>query len=82
MAISDKLVYLNETKTAIKNAIEAKGVTVGEATFREYATKVSEIESGGGESDIFMDLLQGNIDQLDDEGCLQILQGNYIYIEE
>jgi hypothetical protein len=43
--ISDKLVYLNDTKTAIKNAIEAKGVTVGEATFREYATKVSEISA-------------------------------------
>ena len=46
--ISDKLVYLNDTKTAIKNAIEAKGVTVGEATFREYATKIGDISTGGG----------------------------------
>lgn len=49
MSISDKLVYLDGTKAAIKNAIEDKGVVVPEeTTFREYADKISEISGGGG----------------------------------
>lgn len=44
MATSDKLVYLGETKVAIKDAIEAKGITVPlETNFRDYAAKISEI---------------------------------------
>jgi len=42
-----KLDYIAGTKTAIKNAIELKGVTVGAATFREYADKIGEISRGG-----------------------------------
>ncbi len=38
-----KLDYIAGTKTAIKDAIELKGVTVGAATFREYADKIGEI---------------------------------------
>ncbi len=46
-SIADKLVYLNGTKDAIKTAIEAKGVTIApEDTFRDFATRVSEIPSG------------------------------------
>jgi hypothetical protein len=45
MATVDKLTYLQQTKADIKTAIEGKGVTVPtNTTFRNYATKVSEIE--------------------------------------
>nr|DAS96719.1 MAG TPA: hypothetical protein [Caudoviricetes sp.] len=44
---TEKLTYLQGTKDAIKNAIEAKGVEVPEGTtFREYAEKVGEIQTG------------------------------------
>lgn len=47
---ADKLAYLNGTKTAIKNAIVAKGVAVPDGTtFRAYADKIGEISGGGGE---------------------------------
>lgn len=47
--VSDKLTYLQGTKSAIKNAIEAKGVDVPTGTtFREYATKIGNITTGGG----------------------------------
>ena len=48
-SIADKLTYLQETKTAIKNAIVAKGVTIDDTdTFRSYADKIREISGGGG----------------------------------
>ena len=51
--IADKLNYLNTTKTNIKNAIIAKGVSVGDNdTFRSYASKIGDISSGGGPSEI------------------------------
>lgn len=41
---ADKLAYLNGTKTAIKNAIVAKGVAVPDGTtFRGYAEKIGDI---------------------------------------
>lgn len=41
---AEKLAYLADTKTAIKDAIIAKGVEVPEVTtFREYADKISQI---------------------------------------
>lgn len=44
---ADKLSYLEATKTAIRDAIIAKGVDVPEGTtFRQYAEKVGEIGSG------------------------------------
>lgn len=53
MSIATKLTYLNETKTNIKNAIVAKGVEVSDSdTFRSYATKISDISSGSGPSEI------------------------------
>ena len=43
--IGDKLTYLEETKTAIKNAIIEKGVEVSDSIeFREYANKIKEIQ--------------------------------------
>ena len=45
---ADKLNKLLQTKAAIKTAIEAKGVTVGNAKFADYPTKIAAIEGGGG----------------------------------
>lgn len=48
--IADKLLYLDGTKQAIKQAIRDKGVTVDDAdTFRSYADRIGEIETGGSE---------------------------------
>ena len=48
---ADKLTYLNDTKTAIKNAIIAKGGTVESTdTFRSYADKIAALPSGVSES--------------------------------
>ena len=48
---SDKLNYLDETKQAIKQAIINKGVDVSDTdTFRSFANKIGEIETGGGDS--------------------------------
>lgn len=64
--IADKLTYLNGTKTAIKEAIEAKGVTVTDTdTFRSYATKIGEISGGGAPATKYgcsLDNLLGNVD--------------------
>ena len=52
MGTADKLLYLQDTKVAIKNAIVAKGVTVPTGTtFRDYATKIGKITTGGGGSE-------------------------------
>lgn len=45
---ADKLNKLLQTKAAIKTAIEAKGVIVGDAKFADYPTKIAAIEGGGG----------------------------------
>ena len=51
--IAEKLRHLAETKTAIKNAIMAKGVHVAESdTFRSYATKIGEISGENSGSDL------------------------------
>lgn len=43
----EKINYLKETKTAIKNAIVAKGVSVSDTnTFRSYAGKIGSIKVG------------------------------------
>lgn len=45
---AEKLAYLADTKTAIKDAIISKGTDVPEGTtFRQYAEKIGEIKSGG-----------------------------------
>lgn len=49
MATADKLQYLVDTKTEIKNAIVEKGVDVSSSdTFRSYAEKIKSIQAGGG----------------------------------
>lgn len=53
---ANKLNKLVQTKAAIKTAIEAKGVTVGDVVFGDYPTKISAI-SGGGSSGVIEDYL-------------------------
>ena len=54
--VSDKLSYLDQTKEAIKEAIINKGVDVSENdTFRSYAEKIGDIETGGGDGNIMPD---------------------------
>ena len=43
---AEKLQALSNTKAAIKTAIEAKGVTVGDVRFADYPSKIGEIEQG------------------------------------
>ena len=48
MAISDQLTLLNNTKTAIRTAINNKGGSVGASdTFASYATAITNLPSGG-----------------------------------
>ena len=50
---AEKLAYLADTKTDIKNAIVAKGVDVPEGTtFREYADLISGISTGLSDADL------------------------------
>ena len=46
--IAQKLTYLEDTKTAIGNAITVKGGSVTGKTFRQYATEISNLPSGSG----------------------------------
>lgn len=48
MTIADQLISISNTKSAIKTAIEAKGVTVGSVAFDEYPNKISQITTGSG----------------------------------
>jgi hypothetical protein len=48
MSIAQEIQRLQMAKAAIKTAIEAKGVTVGDSTIDTYAAKISEISVGSG----------------------------------
>lgn len=48
MTIAQQLTDINDSKQAIKTAIENKGVTVGNAAFSQYAGLIDDIETGGG----------------------------------
>lgn len=50
MSTAEKLTSILNSKTAIKNAIELKGVTVGEAPLANYASLIGQIETGGSSS--------------------------------
>ena len=69
MTIADKLNYLNQTKTAIKEAIINKGVSISDTdTFRSYADKINLIST----SKITTGVLPKNILGLD-----YLLDGEY-----
>lgn len=64
MAISDQLTLLNNTKTAIRTAINNKGGSVGASdTFASYATAIDNLPSGGSDSTL-IDLIEGDITTL------------------
>ena len=46
MSIATKLNSLNQVKSDIKNAVEAKGVDLTDIPFTQYATKIAEITTG------------------------------------
>ena len=55
--IQEKLAYLNDTKSLIRNAIIDKGVAVSTTdTFRSYAEKIGLIQSGGSSESGGLDL--------------------------
>lgn len=51
MSIVDKLNTIKACKEDIKQAISDKGVDMSDVAFTEYATKISEIQQGGGSGD-------------------------------
>ena len=67
MSIATEVERLQTAKTDIKNAIENKGVIVGDGTIDTYAEKIDEISSGGQGSyyDEFWDNYQQNGDRED-----------------
>ena len=75
--IAQKLTYLEDTKTAIGNAIAAKGGSVTGKTFRQYATEISNLPSGGGNQDL-IDLIERDVTTFDiPSGTTKI--GNYAF---
>lgn len=46
MSLQNKVDRLSQTKASIKEAIEEKGVTVGNIAFKNYPTKISQITTG------------------------------------
>ncbi len=49
--VAENLQTIIDSKAAIKDAIEAKGVAVGDAPLTQYASKIEAIEQGGGDTD-------------------------------
>lgn len=61
MSISSELLTLQNTKTAIRTAINNKGGSVGASdTFASYATAIDNLPSGGDDSTL-RDLIEGDI---------------------
>lgn len=46
MSIAEKLNLINQVKSDIKYAVEAKGVNLTDIPFTEYASKIAEISTG------------------------------------
>lgn len=64
MSISSELLTLQNTKTAIRTAINNKGGSVGASdTFASYATAIDNLPSGGSNADL-IDLIEGDITTL------------------
>ena len=62
MSISSELLTLNNTKTAIRTAINNKGGSVGASdTFASYATAIDNLPSGGGDNSTLIDLIERDI---------------------
>jgi len=87
MTISDELTTLQNTKTAIKNAIVAKGVTVADTdTFASYADKIGTIEGSSTINNQDMTLTKNGTYTADDGytglGTVTVdVTGNSLYID-
>lgn len=63
---SEKLEYLNNTKTLIKNAIINKGQEITSSTpFREYVDKINDIETDFEQTEEYLQCLAITQDILD-----------------
>lgn len=92
--IAENLQTIIDSKAAIKDAIEAKGVAVGDAPLTQYASKIGEIEKGGecspyavdfGEeitsaNSAYIDNLRKNIDIYNDAVENGVTETNKIYL--
>ena len=52
MSIASEIERLKNAKSSIKAAIENKGVQVGDGTIDTYASKINEISTSGGSTDL------------------------------
>lgn len=78
--VAEKLTYLNDTKTAIKNAVIAKGVSVSDTdTFRSYADKIGQISSGGAPATKFGVSLDNLLGDVDADGKLSVPYDNFVF---
>lgn len=70
--IAEQLTSLANTKTAIKDAIEAKGVSVADSTpFSAYPSKIGEISGGGAPATRFGVSIDNVFGTVDDSGNYQ-----------
>lgn len=78
MSISSELLTLNNTKTAIRTAINNKGGSVSASdTFASYATAIDNLPSGGSNADL-IDLIERDITSINiPSGTTSI--GNYAF---
>ena len=71
--LKEKLIYLSETKEAIKQALIKQQVTVtDEDTFRSYADKIAGIEGGGGGSKVISTMPASNAGSINTDNMIEI----------
>lgn len=63
MSIYEQITRITNAKAAIKAAIEAKGVSVGNGTIDTYADKIGEIQVGN--DDLIIKLVDGSLTEFD-----------------
>ena len=73
-SIEDKLLYLKQTKSLIRDAIEEKGQSItDEDTFRSYVDKIKNIESGSGDVKLFKSLDELTFSTNNKEGDIALI---------
>lgn len=73
-SIEDKLLYLEQTKSLIRDAIEEKGQSItDEDTFRSYVDKIKNIESGSGDVKLFKSLDELTSSTNNNEGDIALI---------
>lgn len=78
-SITDKLNYLNETKSQIMDALVAQGVEISETdTFRSYATKISEIAPNIATVEkVGVVKPDGTSIEISEDGTISVAEGNF-----